>query len=1106
MNTLLKKTIVGTLVMMLVLSLFAFGATAAETYPLIINGTQVDSDNFDDLQGLGVITDGYITYATNSSGILFTFNDVVISDKDNDIATPTVQVTAANVTIQLNGTSTITGHMDAGGNSVSLTGTGTLSVTSTNAPAIDVGTLTISNSAGVTAKVNSATVSTPSGGLHGVDGAVVLNDTASLTATGGNNGGDGGDGISGTAAVNDTATLTATGGGGANGTNGTTIAPAGTAGSTGGDGVGGRLTVNAADTTVTVTGGIGGNGGNGASGSNVGAGGKGGTGGNGVSGGLTVSASAADSIVNVTGGARGTGGAGGTATTGGTDGAKGADGTGGHGVLGSSTISAGEITVGGGSIAAAFTTAPTLTGYTGVSVISSGILVTDLATNYHTSNRVQITGSAVDTFVIPDVVVTYGYNPDEETDNGEDEANPNLGNAPGGATNYNQITLYTGDLANSDPYSSDKMPTDAGTYTVTVTRTPTNVPDGEPPTIYIGTGNFTVNPKTVTVDSTGFRYEKEYDGNNTLLSSHVVSPPTLNDIISGDDVDINVTPPTSYITAEVHDDGYQDITIGLSGDDAHNYALSSNTLNGILTQINKKNLTITGVTMTAKPFDGTTTATAYITGVTFDGLVSGSLAFGTDYTVSSAQFANSAVGTGKTVTGVVALQDTPATQNYHIDPNDFSVTTGEITKGPYTPTAHPEAITVLYTDTSAKTVDLTAYIPTIAGDVTAIVMNDPTHIAKTETSSLNKTVDFWLDSGIPTANANDTITLTATVATDNYNAFDLTITIQLTEKNIQNLVFSPDVRTVTLGDAPITNTLTGAHTVVKYTSSLPAVATVDENTGLVTFVSAGTTVITATAQADADNAEATAEYTLTVNAGKVNTTLSQLVMLFDKLFSELTGVSLKLADGTVYDFEIDPAITPGVATGSSNLILQGDTVGSVGSGSVKVTFFNSFFARLPSGTHTVTITTNMGNASATFLIPTIYTSSGSNSSGGGYAWYPTGNTGSGTAGGSSSGNTTSTTPPTLTWTPPVSTGGTTTWQPSSSSSSSEESSSSSDFTENVFDESSSAYSSSSMADTEADLDLDDEDKNSLLLPIILAAAAAVIGAIGFILLRRRKNN
>ena len=81
-------------------------------------------------------------------------------------------------------------------------------------------------------------------------------------------------------------------------------------------------------------------------------------------------------------------------------------------------------------------------------------------------------------------------------------------------------------------------------------------------------------------------------------------------------------------------------------------------------------LTITGVDVQSKTYDGTTAAT--VTGVSFKGLVNGeALAMGTDYT-ALADFADAAAGTGKSVTGKVTLLSSAVGKNYILSGNTFA--------------------------------------------------------------------------------------------------------------------------------------------------------------------------------------------------------------------------------------------------------------------------------------------------------------------------------------------------------------------------------------------------------------------------------------------------
>ena len=84
------------------------------------------------------------------------------------------------------------------------------------------------------------------------------------------------------------------------------------------------------------------------------------------------------------------------------------------------------------------------------------------------------------------------------------------------------------------------------------------------------------------------------------------------------------------------------------------------------------------------------------------------------------------------------------------------------------------------------------------------------------------------------------------------------------DKEFQNLIFSTTSAEVYLGDNFEEPTLSGAMTNVTYSSSNSSVAEVNPTTGEISILNAGTTVITATAEADETYNTANASYTLTV--------------------------------------------------------------------------------------------------------------------------------------------------------------------------------------------------------------------------------------------------
>ncbi len=95
-----------------------------------------------------------------------------------------------------------------------------------------------------------------------------------------------------------------------------------------------------------------------------------------------------------------------------------------------------------------------------------------------------------------------------------------------------------------------------------------------------------------------------------------------------------------------------------------------------------------------------------------------------------------------------------------------------------------------------------------------------------------------------------------------------TVTVKVVKLD-QTLSFAESSITKTYGDAPFTNTLSGAKTTVTYSSSDESVAKVDPDTGKVTIVGVGEATITAKAVGTALYNEATASYTITVNAAPV---------------------------------------------------------------------------------------------------------------------------------------------------------------------------------------------------------------------------------------------
>ena len=115
-----------------------------------------------------------------------------------------------------------------------------------------------------------------------------------------------------------------------------------------------------------------------------------------------------------------------------------------------------------------------------------------------------------------------------------------------------------------------------------------------------------------------------------------------------------------------------------------------------------------------------------------------------------------------------------------------------------------------------------------------------------------------------------TVKVNATAsAVEGYKETTVSYTLTVSDAGTQTLAFEPASLTVTLGEDFTEPVLSGAKTSVTYSIDDDTVATIDENTGKLTLVAAGTATVTATAAAGTAEgtyyAQATKNYALTVN-------------------------------------------------------------------------------------------------------------------------------------------------------------------------------------------------------------------------------------------------
>ncbi len=409
-----------------------------------------------------------------------------------------------------------------------------------------------------------------------------------------------------------------------------------------------------------------------------------------------------------------------------------------------------------------------------------------------------------------------------------------------GVINGTLKTTYA--TKNSDGTNStftEEVPTAVGNYTVKVTFETAF-------SVYTGTANFTISPKSLTQKMVSSIQDQTYcanawepdvvvtDGNKTLVknSDYTVS---YTDNINAGTAKVKVTGQGNY-------KGTAEATF----------------------VIDPAPLTITGAEVAAKTYDGTKTAT--INGVTFGGLVPGEVLTTDDYQITDAQFNSANVSDAKKVTVTVALKVTDKAKNYTLT----SPTYGQAA----TISKATQNISVPQDKTLVKNgagVDISQWVSVSgveggspAGELRyALNGNSPgvTLTGSTLTAAKNATAD--------------TVTIKVTAAaTQNYEGAEATFSVKLSDKLFQsNFQFASGLINKTYGDSSFTMTATGAAegSMVSYESSDTNVATVD-NAGKVTIVGAGRTTIKATAAETKDHASAIAAYTLTVARAELTIT------------------------------------------------------------------------------------------------------------------------------------------------------------------------------------------------------------------------------------------
>ena len=174
-----------------------------------------------------------------------------------------------------------------------------------------------------------------------------------------------------------------------------------------------------------------------------------------------------------------------------------------------------------------------------------------------------------------------------------------------------------------------------------------------------------------------------------------------------------------------------------------------------------------------KTFDGTNEAT--VTNVAFEGVV------GDDEVAydATAAFADPNVGTGKTVTVIITIDD----PNYTLSNGTITLNNGVITQAE-APTIPDRTFSVHFSDTAEKTFDLSDLMPANAGTTTftrgEVADNNGNVLSVYEVQE--DTFVYQLSEGLTEENAGTTVTVPVTITSQNYKEATAKLMISITDK------------------------------------------------------------------------------------------------------------------------------------------------------------------------------------------------------------------------------------------------------------------------------------------------------------------------------------
>ena len=323
----------------------------------------------------------------------------------------------------------------------------------------------------------------------------------------------------------------------------------------------------------------------------------------------------------------------------------------------------------------------------------------------------------------------------------------------------------------------EAKPGAAGDYTASWTFTPAAGYEEYAPAT--GTVTIKVNKATPTFNAPTAQENLTYTGQEQALI-------TAGSVTSGGTMQYSLTENGTY-SPDIPtgtDAGAYTVWYRVIGDENHNDTAPAS----VAVSIGKKPLTITGVTVAPKPYDGTTNAD--ISSVTFDNVT---LKRDTDYNVT-ASFDYASVDSGKNVTATVTLMGQTA-KNYFLEQSSFT-TTGRITKAAAPGSDLHPAVTVI--NDLAKTYEMVLsndYLPKLSspceyGNVSYSLRG--TYLTDgykdtVQVKVMEENGQYKLKLTVPVVDYNKVSsvgTIDVRVTSDNYRDFYLTIGVKTKNKDV----------------------------------------------------------------------------------------------------------------------------------------------------------------------------------------------------------------------------------------------------------------------------------------------------------------------------------